>query len=334
MRTSRLLTIASLTIVFSFFASCGKKKSGDPANLPLVKPPVQEATPEGLLTGSTSLTASGMAEEIKSRFFTAGPTFIMGILQKIDDEINDMNSHSANTDTPCVNQAPVAYTVTVFGQPVTMYASCYDKLGDGSSLNPDFWQVGVKDGVTYLYFTAFANRIMAIVTPASGAAGKYHVKGWLGMGYENMPGGVTNCPNGNKWDSCSYGAIEIDADSSADKFEIASAGIGFGFYGVQLKSDGINMYAKGSWANNPDGQVVVDLCMKASDATTAATCTDAQKQFTLPPIGTKAAQGANGHPASQYPDPPNITLDGTSTDSIHFGPLVPADGASAVPWSS
>jgi hypothetical protein len=30
--------------------------------------------------------------------------------------------------------------------------------------------------------------------------------------------------------------------------------------------------------------------------------------------------------ASHYPDAPNVTLDGTATDSLHFGPDAPAPG--------
>ena len=41
----------------------------------------------------------------------------------------------------------------------------------------------------------------------------------------------------------------------------------------------------------------------------------------------RAGAGAHEFGASRYPDEPNITLDGTTSDSLYFGPLAPTAGA-------
>jgi len=48
--------------------------------------------------------------------------------------------------------------------------------------------------------------------------------------------------------------------------------------------------------------------------------------YTLPAVGRLAGAGAHAFGASQYPDTPNITLDGTDGDSLHFAPLAPTAG--------
>jgi hypothetical protein len=68
------------------------------------------------------------------------------------------------------------------------------------------------------------------------------------------------------------------------------------------------------------------LCVSASDLTMPGSC-DAISTFTLPALGRQAGAGAHDFGASTYPDVPNITLDGTSTDSLGFGPAAPTPGA-------
>jgi hypothetical protein len=61
----------------------------------------------------------------------------------------------------------------------------------------------------------------------------------------------------------------------------------------------------------------------ASDLSTTDGC---PTSFTLPALGRRAGAGAHDFGASTYPDSPNVTLDGTNTDSLHFGPETPTAG--------
>jgi hypothetical protein len=78
----------------------------------------------------------------------------------------------------------------------------------------------------------------------------------------------------------------------------------------------------------------------ASDVTTAGTCSGDVTTFALTPMGRVSSVGPHaGGPGvdagpgaalapSAYPGGPanQVTLDGTPTDSIHFGPTAPTPG--------
>jgi len=53
--------------------------------------------------------------------------------------------------------------------------------------------------------------------------------------------------------------------------------------------------------------------------------------FTLTPLGRNAATGVQGsYAASAYPaSGDNVTLNGTASDTIHFGPTSPTTGVGA-----
>jgi hypothetical protein len=106
------------------------------------------------------------------------------------------------------------------------------------------------------------------------------------------------------------------------------AGIGFGFCGAQLRSDGTNVYATGSEDMGATCQPVSSSCVLASDLATAGTCTSLMT-FTHPALGREAGMGATTFAASLYPSPPNLTLDGTMNDDLHFGPTAPTPGVAS-----
>ena len=328
MKIKGILFMCLAFVVLCFASACKKNKEGNPMNLPLVKPPVQAATPAGLLDDSSKLTLGDFpTSEIKDRFFSPSPTEILNILSMIDRWISNVNEKTADEDIDCVDAAPVEYTVTPFGQSVTLYASCFIQDTGGTAENPKFMQFGKKDGTTYFYTTFDQSHVAAIVTPITGTTDKYEVQAWLGVGYINTIAG--NCPLGTNWDSCSYGVMQFTADSSANKFELAAAGIGFGFFGVQLKSDGTNIYAKGSVGAQNEGAETTETCVAASDAATPATCSSDQMQFANPALGMRQTEGAVLYGPSKYPDDPNITLDGTDDDSLHFGPMTTTPGVAS-----
>jgi hypothetical protein len=332
------------------------------ASLPLVTPPVLAASPEGL-TGPKSalnwlksnwrdLLGEGVAragtcpgccpgcipigQQFKDRFFSGmGPTDILGsLLPDLDSLIKSINSRS--TSGSCLTQAPVQFTIQPFGQTVTMFAQCYDdSIGSGR-----FLQFGVSGGKTYLYEGAGNGATAAIVTPEG--SGQYSVQAWFTVGSVSSSCGAV--PGfGSAWDTCSYGVIELTSDQATQHIELAVAGIGFGFCGAQLASDGTNIFATGSTDMGETCDAVQSACLSAADASTAAQCSNAQMMFQLPPLGREMSmrsQAAANGPAnngmvittwgtSQYPAVPNVVLDGTVSDGVQSalgGPHLPSAG--------
>jgi len=313
--------------------------------LPLVTPIVKAAAPAGLngTHGSTAhyLSRTGAssallaAAEFKSRFFSgAGPTDVLGtLLPRLDTLITELNSRTAS-NPPCASQTPVAYTISPFGQSVTLYAQCHEQGTPSFSGDPALVQFGVRDGVTYLYTANGVQWTAAIVTPTpGGTAGQYRVQAWLGLGHGNA--GTTMCTT---WDGCSYGAMALDADSSTGKFELAVAGIGLGYCGAQLKSDGSNIYAQGSTDMGTSCQPADSLCVAASDATTASTCAAPLTTFDLAALGristpSTATLVVGSWGVSLYPASPSLTFNGTASDAIHFGPIAPTPGVGSLSGS-
>lgn len=321
-----------VALAAAFFAlAAGCSRDPNPANLPYVTPPVKAATPAGLLPppvgALTNVRPSGAllsSSDFASRFFTSpGPTNIFSVLGVIDARLAEINGMTADEYYACVSQVPIAYEIAPFGETKTFYAQCWMGGGSTNAADPAFVQFGTKDGVTYLYDAHWQGRVAAIVTPIPGAAGKYNVRAWLGTGYMN---GV-DC--GPTWDGCSYSVLELKADESTNAFEMAAAGIAIGYCGAQLRSDGTDVFVVGS----AEGCGAVDtLCVAAGDATTpSAGCAAAGlASFELPALGRTASTSSTGGiiPASEYPGGASntIVLDGTSSDSLHFGPTSPTRG--------
>jgi len=378
---------------------------------PLVTPPVRAAAPAAFGgTGGTQTypslgtgallyasppvpdgdasTAEGLsAADIASRFFSSGPTDIYFILGTIDNEINSINMQTQNGAPSCLGQAPVPYTITPFGETVTLYAQCSQSVGSLTPSDPGFVQFGQKDGVTYYYAAVGVEWIAAIVTPVgnagatndggnaagagagddggneagasvtgdagidavadagtgssvdAGSATAYTVHAWSSIGLTN----ATNCGNMTGFDDCSYGVIELSADPSTQTFEMSVAGIGFGYCGAQIKSDGSVVFGAGSIDMGTTCDATGTLCIEASDLSTPATCDASIMSFALPAFGRVASTGPNAggpgapHDAgatwgpSAYPggSADTIVLDGTSTDSLRFGPTAPSAGVTS-----
>ena len=264
--------------------------------------------------------------DFKNRFFSAGPTYIFGILSSIDDRISGYNSSTSTS--ACLSQDPVQYTVTPFGQTVTMYAQCYQQIGGGFTGDPGLIQWGVKDSIFYLYSAIGAGWTAAIATPI-GVTGQYSIQAWSSVGVGNGAVGTTGACS-TSWDSCSYGVIQISANPVTSNFEMSVAGMGFGYCGAQYNSDGVNIYGTGSTDMGATCNTTDTICVLASDASTAATCTGPEQSFSLPALGrlaesgvAQANWGASGYPGGGGN---TITLNGTSGDDVHFGPIVPTVG--------
>jgi hypothetical protein len=344
-----------------FLGACGGS-SGTAENYPLVTPPVQAAAPKGLQP-ATSISLSGLFEHpgggvhaftaldnanFKSRFFTNGPTYLWGILSGIDSRISGLNSQSSSSKAACLTQAPVATTMKMAGQTITLQLQCYQQIGGSVSQDPGLVEWGQdSSGVFYLYTAIGAGWQAAIATPLTGSAAtsgtagtsastKYSVVGWMSVGVLNgiANPSANNCTTGG-WDGCSYAVMEVSGNPSKPVFEMAAAGVGVGFAGAQYISDGTNIFGIGDDGGEGGGSAAT-ICVQASDGTTAVTgtCSVSQSNFSLVPLGMEAVAAGVGvtntsaMPASVYPggSSNNVVLNGTATDDVHFGPTAPSTG--------
>lgn len=338
----RARRVLSLTVALTALAGCtdGARKSA--LHFPLLTPPVRAATPTGL--GGTAPRAAQVLRrasisgkrfaldtaDIKSRFFTAGPTSIFKILGDVDARVDEINRASSSGAT-CLTQEPVPYTLTPFGQTLTFYAQCF-RTFESSPTETSFLQFGLKDGIVYLYFAMGAEHVAARITPvgdtvpdAGPVSSKYRVDAYIGVGYNN----ATSCGPRSGFDSCSYGAIELHSDESRVGLELTVAGVGFGYCGAQLKSDGVHVFAIGSLDMGESCLTMSTLCVAASDLTTPGICSAELAMFTSRALGRTAVSGSNGAMGeSQYPGKTDntIVLNGTATDSLGFGPSAPSPG--------
>jgi hypothetical protein len=282
------------------------------------------ATPAGLQAHVARRAGSGAdavlpAADLRERFFSgAGPTDVMRLLASIDDrltEVNDTESHRACLDNPAV-----PYTITPAGQSVELVAQCYRRFGAATPGDPSFLQFGVRDGKTSLYVAVGAARLAAIIAPIAGST-DYTVEAWYGVGYNN----ASSCGSTGTFDDCSYALAELHADPSSHAFEMAVAGIGVGFCGAQFASNGTVLWGAGSTDMGATCNARATTCVSAADLTTPASC--GASSYVVPALGRRAGAGAHDFGASAYPDVPNLTLDGTSSDALHFGPTEPTPGA-------
>jgi hypothetical protein len=310
------------------------------------------------------------ADDIRSRFFTAGPTDIYNLLGAIDSRIAGYNAPAQGMAPACLNQAPVSFSIQPWGESMPFYAQCYDQLMPSASGDPGLVLFGRSGGRVYYYMAVGAGWIAAVLTPVQSSpsdedasapdadtdageadaqaadadtdAGEvdgaapapiWQVHAWSGVGYLNANG----CGSMNGFDDCSYGAIELTADASVGSFEMAVAGIGFGYCGAQLKSDGTLVYGIGSPDMGTTCGAPDSFCATASDLSVPSVCSGAVTMFGIKPLGRVATTGPNaggpGAPAgsmwaaSEYPGSADqIVLNGTATDSLHFGPTTPPAG--------
>lgn len=289
----------------------------------MISPPVRAATPTGLQAPAARRLAAAVdaalpPSELHDRFFSgSGPTDLMTLLAQIDQrlaEVNGTDRHPA-----CLDQAPVSYTITPAGQSVELSAQCYRRFSGATAGATAFLQFGVRDDKTSLYVAVGAARLAAVIAPVAGSM-EHTVDAWYGVGYTN----ATGCGSTGTFDDCSYALAELHADPSSKRFEMAVAGIGVGFCGVQFASDGTLLWAVGSGDMGTTCNARTTACVTATDLATTDSCTPS---YALPAIGRHAGAGAHQFGASAYPDAPNVTLDGTASDSLHFGPETPTASA-------
>jgi hypothetical protein len=303
-------------------AGCGV--AGTPADLPLIVPPVRASAPAAFTMPSARTVApldAGLSPgDFRDRFFNpaGGPTDVFRILGDIDARLEEVNSASLDGSHACLDAPPIDVALAPFGESVAFETQCYRMFDDGMSKVPAFMQFGSQGDATYMFVTGGATRVAARVVQPAGAEPVVDV--WYGVGYTNA-----SCGTDGTFDGCSYAVTRIHASPATSSFEMSVAGIGVGFCGIQIRSDGTSMFGRGSTDMGATCHDPAELCVSAANLDPTDGCTELET-FSIPALGRRAGAGAHEFGASAYPDAPNVTLDGTSTDSLQFGP---ADGPSA-----
>ena len=283
---------------------------GEAIEMPHITPPVRAAAPEAF-TQAQKRDKTVEADVFVQRFFSDGPTDLFGILEGIDARIDGQNDRAGE----CKTAPSTSYTIEPFGESVAMKASCVEMLED------DFVQFDAPDEddpSAYLYEAFAVGHRAAIITPVEGAEEEYVVDAWIAVGYDN----AEVC---GSFDCGSYSAMAIHANSATGEFEMSVAGLGIGFCGAQLRSDGTSIYGIGS-DDAGDCGAESTMCVDAANLDADGTCDDLTT-FELAALGRLAGDSFG---ASAYPSRPNLTLDGTAGDGIHFGPSEPTAGVGSL----
>jgi len=309
-----LLVVVGVAVGVGVGLYLKNKNDGGNGNIPYVTPPVAAACPISLKgTGNIGAgyefrTQTPLnPQDIISRFFSAGPTNLFGILQGVDDRVADINSRW-NQFSGCSGNAPTAYSLgtDAWSDAPTFYAQCSEYWSGGNG----FDQFGQVNDTTYLYVRG-GDGIVAAQIVGNGTFGNTQsVTIWFSVGIINRNG--------------SHCVGMVFANPSLPIFEMSVAGAGIGFCGVQMKSNGAVLNVTGS-ADMGTCDATDSSCTSASSITTPATCSLAVDTFYLPALGRKAYTDNVNFGASAYPggELDTVTLHMTGNDDTFFGPSIP-----------
>lgn len=302
-------------IVIAVLCSCSASSSDKTpgVSIPAMRPPVAQAAGVGLTQSSLSTLALDPTN-FRSRFFGAGPTNILTILSNLDSRLTGIANRTTTSLAGCLTNTPTQMNITVFGETLMMQFQCYEVVGSGIVV------FGKKGDIWYAFEKVGATATAAVAEVFSDGKMSVELYGTVGL---------TNTPD---WSAMSYGGYHLKANTQTNKFQMAVGGLGFGFCGAYLNSDGTNIYIHGS--EDGIGQAcnaTANICVLNANLATAGSCgTLGTGTFTLTPLGRAATTNAQSVAvlASQYA--PGLVLNGSGTDSVHFGPSVPADLAGTI----
>jgi len=306
----------TLALAMTLLASaCSKSSSsGQSISITKMKPPVKAAAGSALTAGKKSMNMLAInASDIKDRFFDQGPSSIMDILGSLDNRLSEIETRSAESAHDCLDAEPSDVNLTIYGEPVTAKIQCVDDMGASG-----FIAFG-KDGNNWWVIDAVgAAHTVARATTLED--GKNEVEIWGGVGF-------TNATNFGAWDNGSYGFYHVNANNSTSEFEMTAGGIGMGFCGVSLLSDGTNLYIEGS----PDAamgacETTSSSCVLSNDLAGSGNCASINT-FAFEKLGrasvasSSTVQNSNGvtnWDVSDWLSTSGISIDGNSSDDIHF----------------
>ncbi|MEO0812805.1 MAG: hypothetical protein AAFY60_08075 [Myxococcota bacterium] len=298
------LAFACVTLV-----ACG---GGTEISIPDTEPPVTEATPTGLRSSSGSAAANSVrlalnSDDLKSRFYSQGPTEIASLLRGLDGRMNEIETRAAEDIRPCLEGDPVPMKLNVLGETVTAYFQCHDVFGDGTG----GILFGEREGVWYLFENVGQVRQLAMIEPQE--EDTYSVDAFISVGQRNE----TSIECDQRYDGCSYGAIRLRADSAQNTLELSTAGVpnGWGFCAAHLKSDGVSLYSAGQGVIGGSCTALSERCVLGADLTGEGDCSGLDADdLLLPVLGTQGEAGLDTERLDV-----ELRFSGTDDDAM-FGP--------------
>ena len=274
---------------------CGSNSATIPDALPIV----QAALPSTLKSSAASfmMRANGLSsddfhalnanvDELKSRLFSSGPTDFQYRLKMIDSRLNGFESSAGD----CVKKTAQAWSVPVgsTGIPLTtMYFQCYTTAtADGVSDYKIYF--GKQDGYWYLAelqvnssFEAGDGEpptmgVLSKIADDSSSVEAYQISVEKSSGtyYSTITQILANKTTG---------VFEVSSASSANSTQVVTPGANYTGLGcgVQMKTDGTNVYGTGSFSQAVTCASSASPCVAASDLSTTGTCTSLQTLGTV-----------------------------------------------------
>ena len=292
----KLFYICSLSLFIfgsGLISGCGSKSSANSATIPNALPIIQATIPANFKSSSTALfiakkdlhalgqvhlLADANVTELKSRLFSPGPTDFQYRLKSIDSRLDQLETNAGD----CVSAEAKEWSVPVGTSGISlskMYFQCYTSA-TGPEVSDYKIYFGKKDGYWYLAELQINDNfessdgesptmgVLAKIADDSTTVEAYQisVEKVLGSYYATVTQILANKTTS---------VFEVSTASSATTSQVLSPGAnmtGLGC-GVQMKTDGINVYATGSFSQAPTCASSASPCVLASDITTAGTCT-------------------------------------------------------------
>lgn len=304
--TLLLVVVVGATVGVVLFLT---KDDDQSLTIPLLKPPVESAAPAGFkLSTRRLLQATSSFNVAKDRFFRSqGPSSIYALLDRIDVRTQEVAQRAtALENNECIFSSPMEINIDGWpGEALSMSAQCYEVFQEGST----FMMFSVKEDSAHIYEKDGMVTILAHVDIVDDSVDKVDIYFSVGTAYNTNQTG-------------SRGLMHLEASPKENKFQASMAGIGLGFCGVQIVSDGTKIKIHGS----QDGiggacEDIETICMSADLEEELTTNQCDSLSITIEPLGRQSTTqyrgdlNITGWDASTLPNN-NVDL----TSIANFGP--------------
>jgi hypothetical protein len=284
--------------VVSTLLSCADNNNGGGGSvgtspIPSMVKIAKEVLPANLESSKVSAmdlpvhTMAGELAEMKSRLFSEGPTDFLYRLYMVDSRLNELASRISE----CADMATQSYTppAVVTGMSFPMEFSCKTSIDNATSMGMSKYDVyfGKKNGFWYLAEI----QVNAGFETSNGEPPSIGVLAKVSEDGSQMD--VWQISVEKKSSAYYAGVMHITANktagifslttaSSADSTQILSPGANFSGLGcgVQMITDSTEVYANGSFSQNPSCPSTTSVCTLA-DLATSATCSSLSASSSL-----------------------------------------------------
>ena len=269
--------------------SCSEEK-GKPTNLPMIRPKVEEATPEGLKSGASLKLSSDILSGIKQILTEDKSNLGSGqacngivncTLTAVDSRMDSINGRSEESPRKCIDDGAKTKSAGFLDKRLSLNVKCSDDFGRGGGL-----VFGIENKV---YSGAVMLRQKeADVASRGDFMNSYFVNYDLDkedIHYLSMLSARTQDEN----IPLSTTAVELKTNRLSKSFELYLAGqiMKFGC-GTQMIADSNEIYIKAKYlvgkqitTTNCSEAVVHEFCLNATDLSEKESCSLSEDSFTI-----------------------------------------------------